>query len=89
MGGNTQENGDVRGVASSSTDLAMAYVGTLELPGLTISFVYFIAKETGVLDWVGDKVSDAYHYIEGRTSNWFQGFIRSITEYNDPSKWIR
>ena len=67
----------------------MAYIGTLGLPGLTISFVYFIAKESGALDWIGDKISEAYEYASEKTRSWWQGIVRSISEFNDPSKWFR
>jgi len=81
--------GDLNGVVSSSADLGMAYVGTLGIPGLAISFVYFIAKESGALDWVGDKVTQGYNYVSEKTSNWWDGVIRQISEFNNPQRWLR
>jgi hypothetical protein len=74
------------GATKNVADLGMAYVSTLGPIGLGISVLYFIADQSGAIDFVKDKIVESFE----KGKNYFKETIRQIDAYNrNPYNWLR
>lgn len=73
------------GVSKNTIDLGMAYVSTLGPVGLSVSILYFIADQTGVVDFIKNKTAEAFE--KGR--NYFKETMRQISGWGNPRNWLR